>query len=65
MLNEIEQILVDRDELSEEEAHQQYQEFINQCQELDDPFEIEELFTEEFGLEMDYLDQVIYDVTYA
>ena len=56
----IAQVLQTRDGLSKEEAEEQVQEFKQRFAESDDPFGMEEEFEEEFGLEPDYFEEILF-----
>jgi len=62
-MNKIIKILMERDGLSQDEAKEQVEEFFSRLQdESQDPFELEEEFTSEFGLEPDYFLEVAMEV---
>ena len=61
-LNEIERILMKRDDLSEQDARDQYQSFLDDCETCDNPFDIEEMLESDLGLEPDYMMQVLQDL---
>jgi len=59
-MNEIIKILMERDDLTKEEATQVFNEGRDRILEnIGDPFEVEEIMMEEFGLEMDYIMDII------
>lgn len=63
--NRIEQILMDRDELTFEEAHEAYKEVFENIVEMieqGDLMEMEEYFMGELGLEPDYLEDILFSL---
>jgi hypothetical protein len=64
-LNRIEEILVERDGLTPEEAHDTYKEVFNNIvmmAEDGDLMELEEYFMGELGLEPDYLEDILFSL---
>lgn len=61
-LNEIEAILKRRDDLTDAEAKEAYESFLDDCRTCENPFEIEEMLESDLGLEPDYMMQVINDL---
>jgi hypothetical protein len=63
--NRIEKILMERDGLTYEEAHDTYKEVFNNIMmmiEDGDLFEMEEYFMGELGLEPDYLEDILFSI---
>ncbi len=61
-MNEIIKILMERDEMTEEEAKDLFNEtweLINEALENDNVEEIEDIMISYLGLEMDYIDRII------
>lgn len=56
--NEVVRILMERDELTQEEAEETLEEVREMISEAD-PWEVEDILADELGLEMDYIFDII------
>lgn len=63
--NRIEKILMERDELTYEEAHDTYTEVFDNVMQMAEEgnlFEMEDYFMGELGLEPDYLEDILFSI---